>query len=118
CRRARVYRDTAARERREFSAAGARFHALAGQGGAAQGNRGSGGESVNRSAGGAVETLRNIPRIYLAGLVLVTLIGSALRVRAIFYPLRHDESYTFLTYGARPLWIPLSTFNSPANPLA
>lgn len=70
---------------------------------------------MSPSSGGVAERLRNPPRIYLAGLAIVTLIGSALRVRAVFYPLRHDEAYTFLTYGLQPLWTTLSTYDSPAN---
>ncbi len=72
---------------------------------------------MSRSSGSVAERLRNVPRIYLAGLAIVTLIGSALRVRAVFYPLRHDEAYTFLTYGLQPVWTTLSTYNSPANHL-
>jgi hypothetical protein len=29
--------------------------------------------------------------------------------------LRHDEAYTFLTYGLQPVWTTLSIYNSPAN---
>ncbi len=64
---------------------------------------------------GPAETLRSVPRIYLAGLAVVTLIGTALRAHAVFYPLRHDEAYTFLTYGLQPVWTTLSVYNSPAN---
>lgn len=70
---------------------------------------------MSPSRGSVAERLRNVPRIYLAGLAIVTLIGSALRVRAVFYPLRHDEAYTFLTYGLQPVWTTLSTYESPAN---
>jgi hypothetical protein len=70
---------------------------------------------VIRPSASVAERLSNVPRIYLASLAIITLIGSALRVRAVFYPLRHDEAYTFLTYGLQPLWTTLSIYNSPAN---
>ena len=70
---------------------------------------------MSRPSGSVAARLSNVPRIHLAGLAIVTLIGSALRVRAIFYPLRHDEAYTFLTYGLQPVWTTLSIYNSPAN---
>ena len=66
-------------------------------------------------AAGLSDAWRIVPRIYLAGLAIVTLIGSALRLRAVFYPLRHDEAYTFLTSGLQAVWTTLSTYDSPAN---
>ena len=70
-----------------------------------------------RDAGHGAFLLRNAPRIYLAGLAIVTLIGSGLRLRAVFYPLRVDEAYSFLTWAREPLWTTLSTYDNPGNHL-
>jgi hypothetical protein len=48
-------------------------------------------------------------------LAAITIIGAALRVTFVFQPMRYDESYTYITYVARPLRTSISYYNCPNN---
>jgi hypothetical protein len=51
----------------------------------------------------------------LCALAAITLIGLALRIDFLFQPMRYDESYTYITYVARPLRTTISYYNCPNN---
>ena len=51
----------------------------------------------------------------LCVLAAITIIGLALRVMFLFQPMRYDESYTYITYVARPLRTSISYYNCPNN---
>jgi 4-amino-4-deoxy-L-arabinose transferase-like glycosyltransferase len=72
-------------------------------------------DETRRAAADIAQAIRAVPTIYLAGLAVVTLIGSALRLHLVSCPLRTDESFTFLIYAMQPVWVSLSLYSSPNN---
>ena len=50
-------------------------------------------------------------------LLLILLVGAALRVARLNQPMRYDESLTFISFASRPLSVGLATYSEPNNHL-
>jgi hypothetical protein len=61
--------------------------------------------------------LASFPRAAWLSLLIVTVLGAAVRVRYLFEPLRYDEAFTYCSYAARPLRAFLQDYSWPNNHL-
>jgi hypothetical protein len=53
--------------------------------------------------------------LMIALLLVVTALGTALRLRVLNQPMRYDESFTFLHYASHPLREIITLYNTPNN---
>ena len=54
-------------------------------------------------------------RLYLAALLIVTLLALLIRLVFISRPMRHDEAYTFIAFASRSLGVVISDYHLPNN---
>jgi len=54
-------------------------------------------------------------RLYMAALLIVTLLALFIRLMFISRPMRHDEAYTFIAFASRSLRVVLSDYHLPNN---